>query len=75
MKYNVKYRLPKNPLSGMSFLKRDLQFDSFEDAAKRADSLLHELPKGTEIFVCDGNIWVEKHYIPFLGKEIKTYFI
>jgi hypothetical protein len=75
MKYNVKYRLPKNPLSGISLLKRDLQFDLFEDAAKRADCLLHELPEGTEIFVCDGNIWVEENYIAFLGKKVKTYFI
>jgi hypothetical protein len=63
--WNVKYRMPENPVSGMSFLKRDLQFDSFEDAAKRADYLIYELPEGTEILVCDGDLWVEKHYIPY----------
>lgn len=61
--WNVKYRPPKNLITGISFLKRDKQFDSFEEATQRADCLMYELEEGTEILVCDGDFWIEKYMI------------
>lgn len=62
--YMVKVREPGDPISNLSFLKTDNQYESFKEASDRASYLIGILPHGTEIFIYEDSVWIEKHLIP-----------